>query len=189
LLSRPSGDRIFGRLKLIGAKRIGEAFAFLSDERSVQRCGEMQVADLCRGSVIVARRDSTVLEAAQLMRRYHVGAVVVVDVPEQLQIPAGIVTDRDIVVGVVAMGLDPAELSVSDVMAADVAVLRENDDVSEAIQKMRHEGVRRMPVVNDQGALTGIISLDDLLVVVAEEMFDLARLPLVGRKQECEFRH
>jgi CBS domain-containing protein len=149
----------------------------------------MQVADLCRGTVVVAQRNSTVLEAAQLMRRYHIGAVVVVDVPEQTQVPAGIVTDRDIVVGVVAMGLDPADLTVGDIMTEKMVLVKENEDVFDAIETMREEGVRRMPVVNDQGALTGIISLDDVLPVVAQELADLARLPLVARKQEFEFRH
>ena len=149
----------------------------------------MQIADLCRDSVVVTRRESTVLETAELMRRYHIGAVVVVDVPEGAQVPAGIVTDRDIVVGVVAMGLDPAELSVGDIMTEKVVLVKENEDVFDAIETMREQGVRRMPVVNEQGALTGIISLDDVLPVVAQELADLARLSLVARKQECEFRH
>ena len=149
----------------------------------------MQIADLCRGSVVVACRDSTVLEAAELMRRYHIGAIVVVDVPGGTQVPAGIVTDRDIAVGVVALGLDPADLTVGDIMTEKVVLVKENVDVFDAIETMRHEGFRRMPVVNDQGTLTGIVSLDDVLPVVAQELADLARLPLVAWKQECEFRH
>jgi CBS domain-containing protein len=89
------------------------------------------------------------------------------------------VTDRDIVIGVVAMNLDPASLTAGDIMIEDLATLPEDCDVYDAIRKMRLHGVRRMPVVNTQGVLTGIVSLDDLLPLVAQELADLARLPLM----------
>ena len=149
----------------------------------------MQIADLCADSVTVVRRDSPIQEAAQLMRRYHIGAVVVVDAAEGVQSPVGIVTDRDIVVGVVAMNLDPRDLTAGDIMSDELVTVPEDYDVYEAVTKMREEGVRRMPVVNRNGALTGIVSLDDLLPLVAQELADLARLPSVGRKRECALRH
>lgn len=101
----------------------------------------------------------------------------------------GIVTDRDIVVGVVAMNLDPADLTVGDIMNEDLATIPEDYDVSDTTRTMRQHGVRRMPVVNAQGALTGIVSLDDLLPLVAQELTGLAKLLLTERQQEFEMRH
>jgi CBS domain-containing protein len=149
----------------------------------------MQVSELCRDSVTVVRRDSPVLEAAQLMRRYHIGTVVVIDVVSGAQVPVGILTDRDIVVGVVAMDLNPRDLTAGDIMTESLVIVPENCDVFDAIAMMRKGGVRRMPVVDAEGGLTGIVSLDDLLPVVAQELADLARLPLVGRNREFAYRH
>jgi len=123
------------------------------------------------------------------MRRYHIGAVVVVDAAEGAQSPVGIVTDRDIVVGVVAMNLDPRDLTAGDIMSDELVTVPEDYEVYEAMTRMREAGVRRMPVVNRNGALTGIVSLDDLLPLVAKELADLARLPSVGRKRESVLRH
>jgi CBS domain-containing protein len=148
----------------------------------------MQIADLCRDPVIVARRETTVREAAQLMRRYHVGSLIIVDIQEGSQVPAGVVTDRDIV-GAVASGLDPATSTAADIMTEKVALAREDDDILDTIERMRLEDVRRMPVVNAQGQLAGIISLDELLLLVAQELSGFSRLPLVGRQQGQEFRH
>jgi CBS domain-containing protein len=149
----------------------------------------MQISELCRDSVTVVGRDSPVLEAAQLMRRYHVGTVVVVDVSAGAQVPVGILTDRDIVVGVVAMDLNPRDLTAGDIMTESPVMVPENCDVYDAISMMREAGVRRMPVINAEGALTGIVSLDDLLPVVAQELADLARLPSAGRNREFAYRH
>ena len=102
---------------------------------------------------------------------------------------SGIVTDRDIVVGVVAMGLDPRELTAGDIMGDDLITVPETYDVHEALTRMREEGVRRMPVVNTRGELTGIVTFDDLLPLVAEELAALARLPSTGRQRECALRH
>jgi len=148
----------------------------------------MQIADLCRDPVIVVRRETTVREAAQLMRRYHVGSLIIVDIQEGSQVPAGVVTDRDIV-GAVASGLDPATATTGDIMTEKVALAREDDDILDTIERMRLEDVRRMPVVNGQGQLAGVVSLDELLLVVAQELSGFSRLPLVGRQQGHEFRH
>lgn len=148
----------------------------------------MQISELCRDSVTVVRRDTPVLEAAQLMRRYHIGAVVVVDVSKGTQVPVGIVTDRDIVVEVVAMDLDPRDLTTGDIMTEGLTSVPEDCDVFDAIARMRKGGVSRVPVVNAKGALTGIVSLHDLLPLVAQELADLAKLPLVGRSREAASR-
>lgn len=144
----------------------------------------MDVGEICTREVVIATRDTTVLEAARLMREYHVGDVVVVDESGGRSIPVGIVTDRDIVVGVVATGLDPAALTVGDIMGGEPATAAEHDDVYETLQIMRARGVRRVPVVDAEGALAGILALDDVLEVLAEELD--AAVKVVAREQANE---
>jgi CBS domain-containing protein len=118
------------------------------------------------------------------MREYHVGDLVVVDESEGRRVPVGIVTDRDIVVGVLALGLDPAVLTVGDIMGSDLVTAAEDDDVYETLQIMRTRGVRRVPVVNTAGALVGIVALDDILEIFAEELD--AAVKVVAREQANE---
>lgn len=138
--------------------------------------GKMKVGEICTVQTIYCKRDETVQGAALLMRKYHVGDVVVVDQPNGEKIPVGIVTDRDIVIGVIALGLDPASLLVGDIMSDDLLTAAEEDDVYETIERMRFRGIRRVPVVNSGGGLTGIVSVDDLLEFLAEEMGELSRI-------------
>lgn len=97
----------------------------------------MRIGDICTIQAISCTRDDTVQGAALLMRKHHVGDVVVVDQPDGERLPVGILTDRDIVVSVIALALDPASLLVSDVMSDDLLVAGEDDDVYETIEKMR----------------------------------------------------
>src|SRR3954465_8202720 len=109
------------------------------------------------------------------MRKHHVGDLVVVDQANGgARIPVGIITDRDIVVSVIALGLDPTGLLVGDIMSDELLTATEEDDVYETIVRMRFRGIRRVPVVNSIGALTGIISVDDVLEFLAEEMSELS---------------
>ena len=84
-------------------------------------------------------------KSAELMRRYQVGAVVVIEVRDAAQVPLRIVTDPAIIVGVVAMNLDPADLTVGDIMTEGLPTVLEHSDVYDAIRKMRQQAVRRMP--------------------------------------------
>jgi CBS domain-containing protein len=81
----------------------------------------------------------------------------------------GVLTDRDIVTAVVAAGIDPDTLTVGDVMTADPVTAREEDSLIDLMRTMRAQGVRRVPVVGAQGDLVGIATLDDVLVILAEE--------------------
>jgi CBS domain-containing protein len=144
----------------------------------------MDVGEICTREVVIATRNTTVVEAARLMREYHVGDLVVVDESEGRRVPVGIVTDRDIVVGVLALGLDPAVLTVGDIMGSHLVTAAEDDDVYETLQIMRTRGVRRVPVVNTAGALVGIVALDDILEIFAEELD--AAVKVVAREQANE---
>jgi CBS domain-containing protein len=136
----------------------------------------MHIGEISTVQTICCKRDETVQGAALLMRKNHVGDLVVVEPSGELRVPVGIVTDRDIVVSVIALGLDPSSLLVGDIMSDELLTTSEDDDVYETIERMRFRGIRRVPVVNSAGGLTGIVSVDDLLEFLAEEMGELSRI-------------
>lgn len=148
----------------------------------------MSVGEICNREVIVIQRDATIVEAAKLMRQFHVGAVIVIEKHGGRQIPVGVVTDRDLVVEVVATELDPAVITVGDIMAAEVFTIKENTASYEAIEFMRRKTIRRLPVVDEAGELTGILTLDDALQLLSEELLDLAKLVRYEQKKETRHR-
>lgn len=148
----------------------------------------MAIGEICNREIVVVTRETSVAEAAQLMRQHHVGDVVVVMEEGGRRTPVGILTDRDVVVEVVAVRLDPAALTVGEIMAPELATVREDTGVFEAIRYMRDKGVRRMPVVGEGGDLIGILALDDLLDLLAEELGALARLVAREQNKEARFR-
>lgn len=149
----------------------------------------MNIGEICTIQTVTCTRDETVQGAALLMRKHHVGDLIVIDGVEGHAVPVGIVTDRDIVVSVIALGLDPAGLQVDDIMSDDLLTCREADDVYETIEHMRLRGIRRVPVVNSAGGLSGVVSADDLLEFLAEEMGDLSRISASGQAHEKRARH
>ena len=143
----------------------------------------MSIAGICNRRVIVLDKEQSVLEAARLMREHHVGDVIVTSTNGQRR-PVGIVTDRDVAVSVVALGLDPNIITVGDVMYRQLVTAPGDQGVFETIQQMRQKGIRRLPVVDDGGLLIGIITLDDLLQLLAEEFGEIGRL--IGRESAIE---
>jgi CBS domain-containing protein len=97
----------------------------------------MTAGELCNREVVIAYRDTRLGEAARLMREHHVGSLVVVVDRLSERVPVGILTDRDIVVAVVAKGLDPRTLTVGDVMAGELLTVREEDGLADALRLMR----------------------------------------------------
>lgn len=148
----------------------------------------MAIGEFCNREVVFAQRETTVLEAARLMRQFHVGDLVVVDESGGKRVPVGIVTDRDIVLEIVCMELDASVLTAGDIMGLDLVTVRESEGVFETMRYMRAKGVRRIPVVDAEGGLVGILTLDDLLEILAEEMNELARLIATERKRESQTR-
>jgi CBS domain-containing protein len=146
------------------------------------------IGEICSREVVFTGRDTTVKRAAQLMREHHVGSIVVVDEQGGKRVPAGIVTDRDIVVAVLALGLNPDAIQVGDVMNRELLAVRENAGVAEVAELMRAKGVRRVPVTDGGGALVGIIAADDMLCLLAEEMSALGTMVSREHKREVEVR-
>ncbi|MDA8128814.1 MAG: CBS domain-containing protein [Betaproteobacteria bacterium] len=148
----------------------------------------MSAGELCNRRVAIAEKMLSVADAARLMRRLHVGDLVVIEERDGRRQPVGIVTDRDIVVEVVAAGVNPEALTIGDIMGPELATVRENEELFETLRYMRDKGVRRMPVVDQAGGLVGILTLDDLLGLLAEEMTGLARLVSHERQREADVR-
>ncbi|MGK2951011.1 MAG: CBS domain-containing protein [Thiobacillus sp.] len=148
----------------------------------------MAVGEICTRQVVIAEKSNTVKEAVQLMRNYHVGDVMVVEAREGHNYPVGIVTDRDIVVAVVAAGVEPDAVTVGEIMGPELATVQENEGLYETIHTMRAKRVRRMPVVDREGGLLGIVTLDDLLNLLAGEMTEMAKLVSRERQRETSAR-
>ena len=110
------------------------------------------------------------------MRSHHVGDVVVVETTATGAKPVGILTDRDIVLEILAEGVDLGTVSIGDVMSYELVTVREDTKLIDTIKLMRDKGVRRIPVVNQQGELEGLLSVDDILELLAEQLTDIVDL-------------
>ena len=148
----------------------------------------MNVSDLSNPFVAVVQRATPLTDAARLMRERHVGSLVVVDETGQGRVPVGILTDRDIVVAVVAREVDARTLTAGDVMSTDLATVRPTDAAIDALELMRRRGVRRVPVVAENGTLAGIVAVDDVLAAVAEQLGDVVRAITAEQARETRTR-
>ncbi|MEX2353038.1 MAG: CBS domain-containing protein [Gammaproteobacteria bacterium] len=139
----------------------------------------MKTSDYCNRRVITTKADSSISEAARLMREHHVGCLVVVT-EDDVQQPIGILTDRDIVVEITAQSVPPESVSVKDIMTSNPVVARTEDDILTTLKLMDARGARRIPVTDGSGRLAGILSTDDLLEVIHDSLGQL--LSIYGRE-------
>jgi len=136
----------------------------------------MKIGDICSRRVLLVKREDPLAEAARLMLKRHVGALVVTESAEMAARPVGLLTDRDIICGQYTHRADLYCLTVADVMSAELLTVTDDTDLGEALAKLRAGGVRRAPVVNEVGELVGIVTLDDLLPAIASQLSTLAGL-------------
>ena len=136
----------------------------------------MSVGEICNREVIICLPDESVSDAIDLMRDQHVGCVVVVQSSGRSPLPIGILTDRDIVIRVLRDTADLTSIRVDEVMSHDLVTAYQDDDVIDTMQLMRDKGIRRVPVINSEGGLEGILAVDDLVELLAEQLTDLVRL-------------
>ena len=144
----------------------------------------MSIGEFCTREVVIVERGTGIVELAQLMRKHHVGDVIVVDIQGDLVVPVGIVTDRDIVVELIAGKVDLDSVTTGDVMSPELITAKEKEGIWDTLQRMRSRGIRRMPVINEDGGLEGILTVDDLIELLADELDLLAKI--AGRGQELE---
>jgi len=148
----------------------------------------MNIGDICNRVVACIGVDESAQEAAELMRQLHVGTLVVTGAEADRSAPMGILTDRDLVVEVMAKGVDPGSLTVGDIMSEDLLLAEEDGDVSDILESMQSEGVRRVPVLNQDGALVGVLALDDVLRLYARDIEKMAGIVGAQRLHESRAR-
>jgi CBS domain-containing protein len=136
----------------------------------------MSLERFTRRELVTIAPDRPAQEVARLMRDKHVGAVVVVEDGR----PIGIVTDRDLVVRVLADGWTPSAPTRS-VMTPDLVVVRVDDTIDHAFSTMRQHGIRRLPIVGHDDSLLGVLAVDDLLVLLGGEVSSIAEAVMTNR--------
>lgn len=145
----------------------------------------MNIGSICRRDLVVVDSEATPVDAARLMREHHVGTVIVAGHTPQGAVLSGIVTDRDLVMDVLATGVPPESVRMKSLARAQVVSVKESDDLMAAIDVMQTAGVRRLLVVNERQDVVGIVSLDELMGACAHEVNGLARALQAGLAREA----
>jgi CBS domain-containing protein len=134
----------------------------------------MTIASICTHKVITVDRKIDIAAAASVMRDNHIGYLIVTDARSGGSTPIGVITDRDIVVKVMAKDVDPHTLTVGDVMTPEPLTAADDDGISETLRRMRRLGVRRVPVVGPDGKLSGVLSIDDVVDHVVGQLSEVS---------------
>lgn len=148
----------------------------------------MSAGEYCNRDVVVADKTLTAREAAKLMREHHVGTLVVIEPGDKGVQPVGMLTDRDLVVELVAAEVDSDTITVGDIMSTDITTTPEDTKLMDAIELMKNKGIRRLPVVDATGSLAGILTVDDVIDLIAEQLSDLSRLISLEQRHEQKLR-
>ena len=142
----------------------------------------------CNRQVVITGPDTTITEVAKLMREYHVGNLIVAEKQGEETVPLGIITDRDLVLLVIAPQISVDSICVKDVMSSPLVTAKEEAGLFDTLDVMHEHGMRRLPVVNERGGLEGIITADDVLELLAEATNNLMKLTNNEIKHEQETR-
>lgn len=135
----------------------------------------MNAGNVCKRGVVTVTPADDLIAAAHVMREKHVGYLVVREGPlARSRRVVGVLTDRDIVVAVLAQEVDARSLKVGDVMTRNPLLIEEGQPIDAVLCHMREAGVRRVPVVDRSGALAGVLSIDDVLETLAEQLINIA---------------
>jgi CBS domain-containing protein len=148
----------------------------------------MKVGEYCKRAVVAIASSADAADAAKLMREEHVGFLIVHREGDTLQRTVGVLTDRDLVLGVMARDVDPRSVTVDDVMTRQPLIANEADELTDMLQGMRLSGIRRVPVVDARGALVGIMAIDDAIDIITGLMCDIAGSIKSGQRHEWRTR-
>jgi signal-transduction protein with cAMP-binding, CBS, and nucleotidyltransferase domain len=135
----------------------------------------MRIGDVCTYEVATCLRGVSAREVARVMRDRQVDDVVVVEPCNSEMLPIGIVTDRDLVVRIVAAGCDADALTAGDVMHDQVATAFASESVYDAVRRMEHLGIG-LPVVNERRHLVGIVAAGDIVRLMGQELSEVGRI-------------
>lgn len=144
----------------------------------------MNLSELCNANVVTICNEDTLNYACKLFRNKHVGCLIVTDLHKGVAKPLGIITDRDIVVKIIALGININEVLVKDAMDNKFVTASVNDDIHVALNLMRKYGIRRIPLINNSSYLEGIITIDDLFSHLSNELNNLTKAILMEQKIE-----
>jgi CBS domain-containing protein len=136
----------------------------------------MYVGDICSRNAIYVSQQDSVLNVARIMREQHVSSVVVIDDFGGKIRPQGIITERDLVVEVLAAKIDPSVVTAEDILTCELVCVTEKHDVREALKYLRYYGARLAPVVNVDGVLVGVFSIEGSLSKLSEEFTEVVTL-------------
>lgn len=148
----------------------------------------MNTGMIATKNVETCANNATILQAAELMRSEHVGDLVVVEYRDGKPFPIGIITDRDLVIEVMAMQVDPTSVTVGDVMSRKLILASDTEDLEVALERMRGAGIRRVPLVNTQGVLVGIVTIDDIVEKLASTLASASHVGLLQSADERVLR-
>jgi len=148
----------------------------------------MSVTAVCNHNVATIERGAGIVEAAARMRAEHVGDLVVVEQRATRRVPVGILTDRDIVVAVVAKRISPNDVTVGEAMSTQLLTVNQDNGIEYALREMRRAGVRRSPVVDSSGELVGVLSIDDVVDHLAVQLGHIADIIRLGQQTESDTR-
>jgi len=138
--------------------------------KPLARSTTMPISECCKLDVVCCDPELSLPDTAALMRKNHVGDVVVIESRNGVRVPIGIVTDRDIVMETMALQLDATLFTAGDIMNTPLVTVKENAGFIETLRLMRSNGIRRIPVVTDSGTLYGIVTADDIVRALALEL-------------------
>ena len=136
----------------------------------------MNISEICSRRPITASASASLEEVARLMFEKHVGAVILTSTPADRPVAAGIITDRDVICAQIGHAADLGSVPALKHMTPDPLSLREDMRVEDALGRMRARGVRRAVVLDESGALVGVISVDDVILRLADQIASIGRL-------------
>jgi CBS domain-containing protein len=148
----------------------------------------MTVGSICKRSVVAVPKGETIVDVAKRMRMLHVGTVIVIEDRKGKHFPVGILTDRDIVLTIVAS--EPHHLPsilVRDVINDNLLSAHEDTSLADAVKMMQERGVRRLPIVDYEGALVGIVTADDVIRFLAEQLNQVVQM--MNHEEQVERHH
>ena len=152
---------------------------------SKMRTRSLKVIDLAVHKVATTSADKSILDCARQMRLEHVGSLVVTD---EANHPIGMITDRDVAIEGVAREFDLTATKVGELMTAPVVTARENEGMVTALARMRENGIRRLPIVNDEGCLVGVVTNSNLIKELSELLDGLVRNISSSKTREVALR-